>query len=487
MENVSAITFVLGRFPVRLEFGLASHIHLTTTVLQYLRSLTHHKGVKEGCAEGDCGACTAVLAEPQSDGTFRYFAVDSCLLFMPMLHGKWLLTVEDLCPPEGPLHPVQQSMVDAHGAQCGYCTPGIVMSLFALYKNHNQPSRETIDDALTGNLCRCTGYRPIVEAASRACVHGGRDSLTAQEPNVLELLRSLPDDSLDLRTSDQRYFRPSTLTEALRVRAGHPDAVVIAGATDTALRVTKQHEQLQKVLDLSGVPELKEFRVQDDRVIVGAGLPLNRLMPLVRERLPALYDMLQVFGSPQIRNLATLGGNLGTASPIGDTLPVLMAYGAQVTVQSRTGIRTLPVEQFITGYRTTACREDELITSVEIPKPVERTWIRSYKVSKRKDLDISSVSAAFRLTLNEHDAVQDVRLVFGGMARTTQRAARTENFLRGRSWDRNTVERAVESVDGDFNPISDVRASAEFRRVAARNLLLKFWQETSEAQEGTAV
>jgi xanthine dehydrogenase small subunit len=404
-----------------------------------------------------------------------------------MLHGKWLLTVEDLCPPEGPLHPVQQSMVDAHGAQCGYCTPGIVMSLFALYKNHDCPSREITDDALTGNLCRCTGYRPIVEAASRACVHGGRDSLTEQEARVLELLCSLPDVSLDLRTSDQRYFRPSSLAEALHARADHPDAVVIAGATDTALRVTKQHERLLKVLDLSGVPELKEFHVQDDCVIVGAGLPLNRLMPLVREDLPALYDMLKVFGSPQIRNLATLGGNLGTASPIGDTLPVLMAYGANVTLQSTKGSRSLGVDEFITGYRTTDCHDDELITAVEIPKPEGLTWIRSYKVSKRKDLDISSVSGAFRLTLDERDAVRDIRLVYGGMARTPHRAVKTESFLLGRPWDRESVERAMPLIDTDFTPIDDVRASGEFRRIAARNLLLKFWHETSGAREGVAV
>ena len=452
----------------------------TTTVLTYLRSLPGRKGTKEGCAEGDCGACTVALGELAADGRLRYTAIDSCLVFLPMLHGKQLITVESLSPVEGPLHPVQQAMVETDGSQCGYCTPGFIMSMFALYKkNTGQPSRAEIDDALTGNLCRCTGYRPIVEAAAKACVHAGRDQFTGGEEEVVRVLRTIPSESIELVTDVQRYRRPASLSEAVSLKHQFPGLLVISGATDVALRVTKNHEVLSDLLDLSGVEELKEIERSPDEVRLGAGAPLTLVLEAVREEFPALYDMLAVFGSRQIRNLATLGGNLGTASPIGDTLPVLIAYGARVVLESINGRREVPVDEFVIGYRKTLRRPDELITSVIIPKPAgsESAVVKSYKISKRKDLDISTVSAGFRLARNGQ-TVAGIVLAYGGMAERVKRASAAEEFLTGKRWDRATVEQAMDVLEREFTPISDARAGAEFRTVAARNLLLKFWTET---------
>jgi xanthine dehydrogenase small subunit len=478
----TAVSFVLDGQLRTIDFR--SSYCPTTTVLQYLRSLPDHRGVKEGCAEGDCGACTVVLGEPCADGTVRYRAVDACLVFLPMLHGKHLVTIENLATASG-LHPVQQAMVDCHGSQCGFCTPGFIMSMFALFKNQSNPTPAQIEAALTGNLCRCTGYKPIVAATARACVYGGIDHLTAQEHGIVALLRQLPDTSLSIRTDRQEFFRPRTLQEALLFKQQHPDAIVICGATDVALRVTKRHELLTVLLALSGVGEFQDIQDRHTFLTIGAAVPLSDVMPVVAEPFPALYGMLQVFGSLQIRNLATLGGNLCTASPIGDTLPVLLAYGARVVLASLNGVREVPLDTFFVGYRQTACRPDELLSAVILPKPVHGSLVRSYKVSKRKDLDISTLSGGFRLDLAADGRVEAVVLAYGGMAERVKRATHTEAFLRGKAWSRQTVEAALPIIDQEFTPIADVRSGAEFRRIAARNLLLKFWNDTQhERQDG---
>ncbi len=474
----SSVSFVLDGRVVTESFP-GNSVTPTTTLLNYLRSLPAHTGVKEGCAEGDCGACTVVLAEPGQENKLRYRAVDSCLVFLPMVHGKQVITVENL--KAGQLHPVQQAMVESGGSQCGYCTPGIIMSLFALYKNHHQPDRQTIDDALTGNLCRCTGYRPIVEAAAHACVHHGIDELSPTEEEITRLLRSISRESGRVHTAAQLYVQPTTVQEALAFKREHPDAVVVCGATDVALRVTKGHELLPIVLDLSLVDELKRIEDNGTALRIGAGVVLSDVQRDVARDFPALAQTLEVFGSLQIRNLATLGGNLGSASPIGDTLSALIPHRARVVLQNTTRTREVSLDEFVIGYRTTIREPDELITAVVLPKPEPHVLIRWYKVSKRRDLDISTVSAGFRLELDGEGRVNDVVLAYGGMAEKVQRASRAERFLLGRFWSRELVEQAMDVIDGDFTPITDARGSAEFRRVAARNLLLKFW---SDAQQG---
>lgn len=478
----NAISFVLDNRIVEVGFDPLSKLTPTTTVLTYLRSLSHHRGVKEGCAEGDCGACTVVIGELTAEKNIKYRAVDSCLMFLPMLHGKQLITVENLKKPSGELHPVQRALVEAHGSQCGFCTPGIVMTLFALYKSVTKPSKEEIADALAGNLCRCTGYQPILRAAADACSGDGKDHFSADETRIVNLLKSISSESISIATVNQRYDQPATLEECMSLLTKHPDAILINGATDIALRATKKFVRLRRmshIIDCSRIEQLREVSGDDHTLTIGAGVRMSEVMEIVRKDFPAFYQMLAVFGAGQIRNLATLGGNIGTASPVGDTLPVLIAYGATIVLRSRKGTRTVSADEFVKGYRKTERRTDELITAVALPRPSARNKFRTYKVSKRRDLDIATVSAAFKIDLDDKGIVNEITLAYGGMADRTQRSIAAETFLKGKLWNRQHVEDAQQFIDTDFSPISDVRGSAEFRRIAARNLLLKFWSETN--------
>ena len=488
MRNSGGIVrFVLDNKIQEVDFEKLQ-LSPTTTVLTYLRQLDGHKGVKEGCSEGDCGACTVVVAGLNNRGTLEYKSIDSCLVFLPMIHGKQLITIENLAvatPSQMQLHPVQTAMINHHGSQCGYCTPGIVMSLFALYKNHTDPSRETVTDALTGNLCRCTGYRSIIDAALDVCHHPADDHFSAQEEHVLALLGEISSDetSLDLQSHGQRYLKPFTLEEALLLRSLHPDAIIIGGSTDMALLQTKKNITLSKILDLSAVDALK-FIVEDHRkVSFGAGTTLQELLEYANDRLPYLRDIAEVFGSLQIRNVATIGGNVATASPIGDLLPVLLVLQAQVRLMKKDFQRDMPLRDFITGYRKTALAADELISMVWFEKPGKRELIKTYKISKRKDLDISSVSAAMRLTFSKEGKISRALIAFGGVAAIPKRATQTEDFLVGKSWDRATAMEAAAMLPAEYTPISDARADAAARSIMVKNLMIKFWTETAGKQQ----
>jgi xanthine dehydrogenase small subunit len=478
-----SVHFILDGRPVAVDLGTPGGLPPTTTVLNYLRSLPGHTGVKEGCAEGDCGACTVVLATPVN-GRLHYRAVDSCLLFLPMLDGQQLITIENLRAPSGALHPVQEAMVRLYGSQCGFCTPGIVLSMFALYKEHPAASAGEIRTALAGNLCRCTGYQGIVDACADACHRTGSDHFSEDESRILHLLNTLPGEPLQILAPGGGYVRPLTISDALEYLRNTSGVTVVNGATDVALRVTKGHERLEHVLDLSAVEEMQALWQEDGIVVIGAGVPLCRVRDFSRERLPALHAMLDVFAARQIRNVATVGGNLGTASPIGDLPPVLIAHDAAIVAAGSRGERRIPAGEFFVGYRKTALGPGELITRVLVPVPDARTLLRSYKVSRRRDLDIATVSGGFRLELDERGQVARTVLAFGGMADRPARGERTEAFLTGRPWDRPTVEQAMGILGTEFTPISDVRGSAEFRSTAARNLLLKFWNETRSDSGG---
>ncbi len=476
------ISFVLDGALRQVEFGSGSEISPTTTVLQYLRSLPSHKGVKEGCAEGDCGACTVVIGEPGDDDRLVYRAVNSCLVFLPMLHGKHLMTVENLKGPDGSLDPVQAAMVHHDASQCGFCTPGIVMSLVGLARGRHRPERADVMDALSGNLCRCTGYRPIVDAALEAFGAVSSDGRSGEEARITQLLKSIPSESVYLEAGGQHYTRPASFGEAITLLHRSPEAIIIGGATDVALRVTKNHERLAGIIDLSGIRELNGINDDGKEIRIGSGTVLNDVLRSVGDRFPALHDALSLFGSHQIRNVATLGGNLGTASPIGDTLPVLMAYGARVALESLNGTREVLLEEFITGYRKTLRKRDELIRSIILPLPENGTLVKSYKVSRRRDVDIAAVNAGFRLDRGPDGIVRSVFLAYGGMALQVKRAIAAERYLTGRRWDRRAVEAAMPLVSAEFSPITDVRGSTEMRLALARNLLLKFWLETQGVQ-----
>jgi len=475
----NTIRFILGNSPVELEFNETSRLRPSTTVLNYLRSRTGRTGVKEGCAEGDCGACTIVLAERGKSGKLVYRTVDSCLLFLPMIHGKQVITVEDLSEKKGGktlLHPVQKMLLGTNGSQCGYCTPGMVMSLFGLFKNHRNPSREVLEDALAGNLCRCTGYQPILDAAARACSHPGHDHFTRHEAEMVRMLEEIESgrETLLLQYGGQTYHKPFTLAEALRLRKHYPAALVINGSTDVALRQTKKKELLPEILDLSAVSELQYFLETEDAFELGSGLTLETVKSRTPAVFPAMQELLKVFGSLQIRNQATLGGNIGSASPIGDLLPLLLAARAEVTLVSADGERRLPLENFLTGYRKTDLRADELIAGIRIPKPAEDRRFFSHKVSRRKDMDISTVSAGFSLRL-AGGKVDEIILAYGGLAPTPKRATMAETYLTGKEWTSTVIREAMKILHAEFTPITDARAGAAYRATLAGNLLLKFF------------
>ncbi|MCK9423565.1 MAG: xanthine dehydrogenase molybdopterin binding subunit [Bacteroidales bacterium] len=485
----STVKFVLDDSIVEVDFRKLSGLKPTTTVLNYLRSLPGHKGVKEGCGEGDCGACTVVIAELDPEGKLIYKTIDSCLVFLPMIHCKQLITIENLARKERTqqvLHPVQKILVESNGTQCGYCTPGIVMSLFGLYKNHHQPSREVIEESLAGNLCRCTGYQPILAAAGEVCRNHGKDHFSDNEKKIISLLKIISSrkDTLEIITGEQQYFKPFSLNEALRLRNEHPLAIVINGSTDVALKQTKRKESLAEIIDLSGVDELRFFQEEPDRYLFGPGLPIEQVKNRTKDRLTELHTILKVFGSQQIRNLATLGGNIASASPIGDTFPLLFAYDTVITLSSSTTTRQVPIEDFILGYRQTDLRNDELITGISIPKFGPEYRFGAFKVSRRKDVDISTVCSAFRVLVKDGN-ISEIILAYGGMAAVTQRAKNTEKFLAGKTWSRSVIEAAMPVLAQEFTPISDARADATYRTTIAKNLLLKFFVDPQvELQHG---
>jgi xanthine dehydrogenase small subunit len=449
----------------------------TTTVLDFLRLDERASGTKEGCAEGDCGACTVVLGEAAGKRA-RWQAVNSCITFLPQIDGKIVLTVEGLAEAEA-LHPVQQALVDKDASQCGFCTPGFAMALFAFQHGGESSGPDAVHEALAGNLCRCTGYRPIIAAAE--AVAGVPDRFDAAAPALLEALAALRQGgSLTLQHRGERCFAPSSLDELLALRAEHPDAHLLAGGTDLALLVTKEFRTLPTVILVTRVPELRHLAVEGDAVTIGAAVTYTEALPVIERHWPSFARLIRRIGSRQIRNLGTIGGNIANASPIGDTPPALIALCATLRIISRRGSREMPLEDFFTGYRKTALAADEIVESLRIPLPQPEQLFGTDKIAKRWDQDIAAVCAAFNLTIRA-GRIEAARIAYGGMAATPRRAARAEAALIGCSWDLPTVEIAAAALAEDFQPISDWRAGAAYRRGVAANLLRRFWLETTQS------
>ncbi len=469
------VRFLLGHEPRCL-----AGIDPTLTVLDYLRGTEHRKGTKEGCAEGDCGACTVVLARPVGDG-LRYEAVNSCIQFVPTLDGCQLLTVEDLKGPEGRLHPVQQAMVEAHGTQCGFCTPGFVMSLFTLWRQGGEATPQRVEDALAGNLCRCTGYGTIVKAAlAMGTAEEAAAHLAEREAEVAAGLRALADDATVLVEHEgRRFYAPATVDQLAAILLEHPTAVVLSGSTDVGLWVTKQHRVLETLVYLGRVAELKRIVETEAAIEIGAGVTCSDGMAALAAEWPDMGEVYRRFASTQIRNAATIGGNIANGSPIGDSPPMLIAAGAELVLRRGDRRRSMPLEAFFLAYGRQDRLPGEFVEKVIVPRRKAGQRFRAYKISKRFDQDISAVMAAFAVTL-DGGRVSEARLAYGGMAATPKRAAAAEAALVGQPWSRAAVEAAMAALGSDFTPLTDMRATAAYRLQVARNLLLKCFVETSE-------
>jgi len=473
--GTDAVRFVLDGRVVEVD-GLPP----TTTVLEYLREHAGRTGTKEGCAEGDCGACTVVLGELDADSaSIRYRAINSCIRFLPTIDGKELVTVESLAGSDGTLHPVQQAMVDMHASQCGFCTPGFVMSLFALYLDRQieSPRRDDVFDALAGNLCRCTGYRPIIDAgcAMRGYAEPQRWSRAeAQAPARAELLQSIQRKNALQCTG---FAAPRSVDELAATFAAAPQSLLLAGGTDVGLWVTKHLRDLASIIYLGEVAELHGIAADPQAIRIGAAVPLTDAWAALVERIPQLAELAQRFGSLPVRNSGTLCGNVANGSPIGDAMPALIALGATIELRCGDRSRTLALEDFYLGYQKKALDAGEFVVAVNVPMPAAATRVGFYKISKRIDQDISAVCAAFALTTDSHGNVSAARIAYGGMAAIPARARHTEATLPGKAFDATTVTAAVAALAQDFQPISDMRASAAYRLQTAGSLLRRFQRE----------
>ncbi len=454
------------------------------TVLEWLRTEARRRGTKEGCAEGDCGACTVVVGELH-DGSVRYRAFNACILLLATLDGRQLITVEDLA--RRGLHPVQQALVDQHGSQCGFCTPGFVMSLFAMYHDKDRgerPGRAEIDQGLAGNLCRCTGYAPIVKAAREVLAQPAADHFTNRRNLIIRALEDIqPVTAAHVQFEGRHFFSPRSYSELSRLLVEYPAAVMVAGATDVGLWITKQQKRMEVLIYTCNVMELQEVTVdpEQDRLEIGAAVSYTDAMDALSGYFPDFRPLLSRLGAVQVRNAGTIGGNIANGSPIGDMPPPLIALRARLLVRSAAGRRELDLENFFIAYGKQDLRPGEFIEKVLLPLPGERQLFRVYKLSKRFDQDISSVCAAFALVLDGGE-VASIRICYGGMAGVPARARGAENALLGQSWTRENIERAKSAMADDFEPLTDWRASSEYRMLAAQNLLQRFFLETTGSE-----
>ncbi len=482
------------RFVLDGQIVEAVGVRRTTTVLDHLREKLHRTGTKEGCAEGDCGACVVMVGELNaSSDAIDYIAVNSCIQLLPSLDGKSVKTVESLKNPDGTLHPVQQEMISCHGSQCGFCTPGIVMSLVNLVQKNDAPSRLQITDALSGNLCRCTGYKPIIESAQKACAHKAQLKLqdSADVPLLKEIARSKnPTVTLDgeilvqpvVRTrKGNEFVSPATLAEVADYLVKHPQTTLLAGSTEIGLQVNKQFTRPEHIMYLGNVTELRQVQDSAQAWRIGAMVSLEQTLDLIRDAYPDFAEVLRRFGSPPIRSTATLAGNIANGSPIGDSMPCLMALGATLVLRRGDKTRQIALDQFYTGQKQNVLQAGEFIEAIVLPKPVAGQVFRAHKVSKRFEQDISATCAAICYTLKQ-GRLSGVRLAYNGLAPSPCRAPKLEAVLEGKAPADVQATDLDAAIAASFTARDGLRATWTYRALVARNLVLDFIQEPA-AQE----
>ncbi|QIR84736.1 xanthine dehydrogenase small subunit [Paracoccus sp. AK26] len=467
-----ALRFLLNGQQVEL-----TEVGASDTLLDFLRINRRLTGTKEGCAEGDCGACTVLVGRLTDDGLI-YEPVNACIRFLASCHGCHIVTIEHLRGPDGGLHPIQAAMVEHHGSQCGFCTPGIVIALYGLWMTNPGATATDIEVALQGNICRCTGYEPIIKAALAAGRAGGQasDALAVERELVTAKLREMRGERVELSKGGERAIIPADVDDLAAVLEAEPKATIIAGATDVGLWVTKFMRDISPAVFIGHL--MKSKRVEGEEIRLGAGVTYSEAAPLIRQHIPAAHDYWLRIGGWQVRNMGTIGANIANGSPIGDTPPLLIALGARIVLRKGAARRELPLEDFFIEYGRQDRSVGEFVEEVIIPtKPQAR--IAAYKVSKRRDSDITAVAAGFCLTV-ENGTITDARICFGGMAGIPKRAAGAEAALKGQPFARDTFEAAARAVADDFQPLSDWRASADYRRAVAANLFRRFWLEQTE-------
>ena len=472
------------RFLRRGETVTLTNVPPSRTLLEVLREDLCSTATKEGCGEGDCGACTVVLGEKQGNA-MTYKAVNRCIRLAHSVDGMAVWTAEDIA--EGSqLHPVQEAMVQCHASQCGFCTPGFVMSLFAMYQNHTRKghaiTRELAQVELSGNLCRCTGYRPILDAAQML------DALPVaqlDEADLLSKMELLAPVYIGLEADligENGYKSPISLKSLLKTRAAQPNAQIVAGATDVGLWVTKQHRQFDQIIDVTKVAELQRIEDYAHHIAIGAAVTLNdAFAALVKDR-PQLHDFAARFAGLPVRNSGTLGGNVANGSPIGDSMPLLIALGAHVVLMSIRGSREMPLEQLYTGYRQNVMAPDEVLAWINVPKPAPQEFLRIYKISKRFDDDISALCLAINLQI-DNGIVTKASIGVGGVAATPVRAIKTEAACARKDWSKTLIDHLKTVLRAEFLPISDMRASSAYRTQVLGNLLERFWLESQGMQQ----
>ena len=465
-----------------IQFLLNNKIHKiknpdpNKTILNYIRDDLKKTGTKEGCAEGGCGACTIVLGELDK-GKINYKSINACISFLPILNGKQLILVEDLANSNRP-HIVQEAMVKFHGSQCGFCTPGFTMSLFSMYKNYKSINNELVEEVLSGNLCRCTGYRPIIEAAKSLNNKKDYDQFKRNQNKTISLLRKIKDVDIEINYRGRKYFAPKTIPNLKKLLKKYPSAKILSGGTDLSLEVTKFRKEIKTIISLNSINKLNFIKKGKNLLEIGATTSLFKFQNLIKKYFIDFYDVLKRYGSLQIRNVGTIAGNIATASPIGDMLPLLLSLDAKIVIYGANKKKIYSLNQFFISYRKTKLKKGEFIYSIKIPLNRENVF-KAYKISKRFDDDISSVCGSFSFLIKKN-RITKAAIAYGGMSEIPKRALTIEKNLINSEFSENTFSRAVDLMNKDFSPLDDMRASKNYRLTVAKNLLLKAFYEIND-------